>query len=335
MTDHMRQVVLDRYPDGIPVVEDFRIEEAPIPTPEDGEVLCETLYLSLDPYMRSQIAGRHMSGSVTPGDAMRGETISRVVSGGGDALPAGTLVRCFGGWSSHSVHPASEIFRLPEDFPEPSLALSTFGMPGLTAWAGLECLAKPVAGETVVIPAATGGVGAVAGQLAKAAGCRVIGIAGTDEKCREATENLGYDACINRRSEDVAEALRTHCPDGINVYFDLVGGPLLNTASTQLAIGARVLLCGLMADYNSSERPAGPPPGAWIIARAIVYGLVVYDFEVRRDEFLDRALSLHREGRLVAYEDRSYGLDSAPAAFCRLMAGENHGKAVVCLESAS
>ncbi|MFT7287675.1 MAG: NADPH-dependent curcumin reductase CurA [Halieaceae bacterium] len=331
MTKKLRQVVLERYPDGIPVAEDFRLVEVPLPEPGPGEVLCETLYLSLDPYMRSQIAGRHLSGTVVPGDAMRGETVSRVIASHVDAIPVGTLVRCFGGWRSHSVHPQSELFPLPGDFPAPSLALSTLGMPGLTAWAGLHCLANPVAGETVVIPAATGGVGAVAGQLAKAQGCRVIGIAGSDEKCLEATKNLGYDACINRHTDDVAQALRQHCPDGINVYFDLVGGPLLTAASKQLAIGARVLLCGLMADYNSNERPAGPPPGLWIVARAIVYGLVVYDFEVRRDEFLAEAIALLKAGRLRSYEDRSQGLDSAPAAFCRLMNGENHGKTVVCL----
>jgi len=331
MTSKLRQVVLERYPDGIPVAEDFRIVEAPLPDPAAGEVLCETLYLSLDPYMRSQIAGRHLSGSVAPGDTMRGETVSRVIASRVNSIPVGTLVRCFGGWRSHSVHPQSEVFPLPADFPAPSLALSTLGMPGLTAWAGLRCLAKPIAGETVVIPAASGGVGAVAGQLARTSGCRVIGIAGSDEKCRQATENLGYDACINRLSDDVDEALRQHCPDGINVYFDLVGGPLLTTASKQLAIGARVLLCGLMADYNSNERPAGPPPGLWIIARAIVYGLVVYDYEVRREEFLAEAIGLLNEGRLRSYEDRSQGLDSAPAAFSRLMRGENHGKSLVCL----
>ena len=162
-------------------------------------------------------------------------------------------------------------------------------MPGLTAWAGLHCLAKPRGGETVVISAATGGVGAVAGQLAQARACTVIGIAGSDEKCRQATQSLGYDHCLNRTTQAVGDALRALCPQGIHVYFDLVGGPLLSTASGQLAIGGRVLLCGLMADYNGRERLAGPPPGLWIRARATVFGLVVYDFEARHSEgTLDR-----------------------------------------------
>jgi len=302
-----------------------------MPEPGAGEVLCETLYLSLDPYMRSQMAGRHLSGGVAPGEVPNGETVSRVIASDSVALPAGTLVRGFGGWRSHSVHPVKTLTPLPEDFPAPSLALSTLGMPGLTAWAGLHCLAPPSAGETVLVSAATGGVGAVAGQLARARGCTVIGIAGGPEKCRVACEQLGYHHCIDRHQAKVAEQLRSLCPDGVDVYFDLVGGELLHIASEQLRTGARVLLCGLMAQYNSEERPAGPPPGLWIRARARVHGLVVYDFENRRDEFLRDALALYREGRLTPWEDRSDGLASAPEAFCRLMRGENRGKALVCL----
>lgn len=329
MSEPWRQVVLDRYPDGAPVAEDFRIIETPLPEPSNGEVLCKTEYLSLDPYMRSQIAGRHLSGTIVPGDTMRGETVSRVVASRNPRLPEGALVRCPGGWRSHSLHPATQVSPLPADFPSPSLALSTLGMPGLTAWAGLHCLAKPLSGETVVISAATGGVGAVAGQLAQARACTVIGIAGSDEKCRQATQSLGYDHCLNRTTQALGDALRALCPQGIHVYFDLVGGPLLSTASGQLAIGGRVLLCGLMADYNGRERLAGPPPGLWIRARATVFGLVVYDFEARRDEFLAQALELYHAGKLRPWEEISEGLESAPRAFARLMRGENHGKVVV------
>ncbi|MEM6606287.1 MAG: NADP-dependent oxidoreductase [Pseudomonadota bacterium] len=329
MNGKMHQVLLDREPQGSPVTDDFRLREAELPEPADGQVLCETLFLSLDPYMRSQIAGRHLSGTIAPGDVMRGETVSRVLQSKHSDVAVGTLVRCFGGWQTHSVHSASEVHPLPPGFPAPSLALSTLGMPGLTAWAGLHCLAQPRAGETVVIPAATGGVGAVAGQLAKAKGCRVIGIAGSDEKCRQATETLGYDLCLNRKSGDLDAALSEACPEGIDVFFDLVGGEILTLCSSKLAVGARVLLCGLMADYNSKERPAGPPPGFWIRSRATVYGLVVYDYEHRRDEFLGQAIDLYNQGKLKAWEDTSDGIDSAPDAFARLMRGENRGKAVV------
>lgn len=331
-TETYQRVELAREPHGAPVEDDFRISELPMPDPGPGEVLCATEHLSLDPYMRSQIAGRHISGSIGIGDPMLGETVSRVLISNDPAFEPGDLVRCFGGWRTHSLHPGKELQRLPDDFPQSSLALSTLGMPGLTAWAGIHCLAKVNAGETVLIPAATGAVGSVASQLAKAAGCRVIGIAGTEDKCRLATNELGYDHCINRRTQDLPTELDKHCPDGIDVYFDLIGGKLLTQASERLAIGGRVLLCGLMADYNGESRTLGPPPGLWIRARAIAYGLVVYDFEHRRDEFLELASSLHREGRLISNEHVSHGLASAPSAFCQLMRGENTGKALVSME---
>ncbi len=328
MSDSLKRIELARMPEATPVPEDFILSELPLPSPGDGEVLCETLYLSLDPYMRSQIAGRHLSGSIKPGDPMMGETVSRVLASRSEQFDSGDLVRCFGGWATHSVHAEGALSRLLDDFPAPSLALSTLGMPGLTAWAGLHCLAQIRESDTVVIPAATGGVGAVAGQLARARGCTVIGIAGGAAKCRSALE-LGYSQCLDRHKGDLGDALDRACPDGIDVYFDLVGGPILNLASERLALGGRVVLCGLMADYNSAERPAGPPPGLWIRARAKVYGLVVYDFEDRRDEFLAEALPLFREGRLKGHEDMSEGIASAPEAFCRLMRGENQGKVVV------
>jgi NADPH-dependent curcumin reductase CurA len=329
----MRRVELARLPAGTPEAQDFRVTDLEIPKLAEGQILCATEFLSLDPYMRSQIAGRHLSGAIGVGDPMRGETVSRILRSRDPDFVEGDRVRCFGGWSSHSIHSANELTRLPRDFPQPSLALSTLGMPGLTAWAGLHCLAKPRSGETVVIPAATGGVGSVAGQLARHSGCRVIGIAGSDEKCRTAVARLGYHHCINRHDPDLVEALQAQCPDGINVYFDLVGGDLLTIASEQLAVGARVLLCGLMADYNSETRSPGPPPGLWIRARATVFGLVVYDFEPRRDEFLREAMALHAQGVLRSNEDISHGLETAPEAFCRLMRGENRGKVIVALEN--
>ena len=333
MSDEMQRVVLARTPEGIPVGEDFAVESLAVPHLSSGEVLCQTRYLSLDPYMRSQISGRHLSASIAPGDPMSGETVSIVLDSKAENFRPGDLVRCFGGWASHSVHSAPELFPLGKDFPAPSLALSTLGMPGLTAWAGLHCLAQIKAQDTVVIPAATGGVGAVAGQLARMSDCRVIGIAGSGRKCQLATRELGYDVCLDRKHDDFLSELDRVCPDGIDVYFDLVGGPLLTHASERLAQGGRVLLCGLMSEYNSQERTAGPPPGLWIRARAQVFGLVVYDFENRRRDFLDQVVPMYRAGRLKAHEDISTGLASAPEAFCRLMRGENNGKVVVDLDS--
>ncbi|GAB5415121.1 MAG: NADP-dependent oxidoreductase [Congregibacter sp.] len=331
-TQYAKQIELACYPEGIPRASDFQLREIALPALAEGEVLCATEYLSLDPYMRSQIAGRHISGTISPGDRMQGETVSRVLESRSPDFQPGQRVRCFGGWATHSIQPGDALSLLSDDFPEPaSLALSTLGMPGLTAWAGLRCLASMREGSAVLIPAATGAVGAVAGQLAKNAGCRVIGIAGGPQKCQLAVEKLGYSACIDRHEGSLGQALDEHFPDGIDIFFDLVGGELLNLASERLAVGGEVILCGLMAEYNSSERAAGPPPGLWIRARARVYGLVVYDFESRRSEFLEEAIALYRAGKLISNEDISYGIEAAPEAFARLMRGENRGKALVTL----
>jgi|TARA_B110000914_G_scaffold186065_1_gene169943 NADPH-dependent curcumin reductase CurA len=323
------QIQLASFPDGIPEPEHFAIVTVPVEPIADGQVLCETLYLSLDPYMRSQIAGRHMSGSVLVGDVMKGETVSRVVESKTPEFKAGDIVRCFAGWQKYSIHNAAELFPVDPNIKPLSYALSALGMTGLTAYAGMIWQAKVKPGDIVVIPAAIGGVGATAGQLAKIHGCKVIGIAGTDEKCLYAVKELGYDACINRKKENVAERLDELCPKGVDVFFDLVGGEILHLVSERLAVGARVILCGLMAEYNKETRAAGPPPGNWIKARAIVYGLVVYDFESRRDEFIAECLPYVLDGRLKMPEDKVVGLEAAPGAFCRLMGGENVGKAVV------
>ena len=334
MSEQMQHVVLASTPEGVPEERHFEVRSAPVPEPGEGEVLCVTEYLSLDPYMRGQIAGRHLSGAVKAGDTMLGETVGRVLLSNSEEFAPGDRVQGFGGWRTHWVLPADDLRKVPESFPQPSLALSALGMPGLTAWAGICRQAKPQAGETVVIPAAVGAVGSVAAQLARTRGCRVIGIAGSEQKCRLAREVLGYDDCVNRRDDDFPERLAAACPDGIDVYFDLVGGEMLSIASAQLAIGARVILCGLMADYNGPSQTPGPYPGLWIRARAIVYGLVVYDFESERQAFLDELLPLARSGELQMREDIADGIATAPAAFCRLMRGENVGKALVRMDAA-
>lgn len=328
MTDNI-QVRLAGIVEGSPEPEHFSVVTTDMPNMSAGQVLCETVYLSLDPYMRSQIAGRHISGAVAVGEVMKGETVSRVLQSADPRFNAGDIVRCPGGWQKYSVHSADQLSAVASEIKPVSYALSVLGMPGLTAYAGLIWQAKPRVGEVVVIPAAIGGVGATAGQLAKIHGCKVIGIAGTDEKCRYAVEVLGYDACINRKREDVAGRLDELCADGIDIYFDLVGGKMLQTASARLAVGARVILCGLMAEYNNKDRTGGPEPGLWIKARAIIYGLVVYDFEARRTEFIDDCLPYIHAGSLKMREDIADGLEQAPAAFCRLMRGENTGKAIV------
>ena len=324
-----RQIVLESTPQGIPTPEHFSLRNAPMLEPGADEVLCRTRYLSLDPYMRSQIAGRHPSGALVPGDVMKGETVSEVVRSNVAAFSPGQLVRCMGGWQAYSVHGAGDLHAVADGIEPPSFALSVLGMTGLTAYAGMVWQARVRAGECVVIPAMTGAVGSIAAQLCAARGARVIGIAGSGEKCRYAIESLGAADCIDRRSEDVEVRLGELCPDGIDVYFDLVGGPILHAACRHLAHYGRVVLCGLMAEYNRPSRSPGPAPGLLIARRAIVSGLVVYDYEPRRDEFIRECLPLVAQGKLRQREDTTVGLETAPAAFQRLMSGQNFGKVIV------
>ncbi|MEJ2533988.1 MAG: NADP-dependent oxidoreductase [Gammaproteobacteria bacterium] len=326
-----RQVRLARTPEGAPIEEDFEIAVVEAPKPGAGQVLCRTRYLSLDPYMRSQIAGRHLSGSIAPGDLMRGETVSEVIDSRAAGFERGQLVRGFGGWQEYSLHEGEDLALVHPDIEPPSYALSLLGMTGLTAWAGVTWQAQVKEGERVLIPAVTGGVGAAAAQFCRLAGATVIGVAGGPRKCRYAEKALGVETCIDRHGEDVPARLDALFPDGIDFYFDLVGGDLLAQASSRLALHARVVLAGLISEYNDPGRAPGPPPGDWIRARATVYGLVVYDFEARRDEFVAACLPHVKAGRLQQREDISHGIESAPAAFCRLMRGENFGKVIVAL----
>lgn len=323
------QIQVAAVPELEPSLEHFQSIEAPMPVAREGQVLCATQYLSLDPYMRSQLAGLHTSGSVSQGELMRGETLSKVIESKHPDFVVGDTVRCFGNWQQYSVHEASELTIQRQDIQPVSYGLSVLGMPGLTAYVGLMWIAKPKQGDVVLIPAATGAVGSTAGQLAKIEGCRVIGIAGSDDKCRYAVETLGYDTCINRKTEDLSERLNELCPNGVDVYFDLVGGETLNTVCTNLALNARVILCGLMEDYNKPGRTYGPKPGPIIGSRASLHGLVVYDWEARRDEFVDACLPYVAGGLLNMREDMGQGIQSAPHMFCKLMRGENEGKTIV------
>jgi NADPH-dependent curcumin reductase CurA len=262
---------------------------------------------------------------------MRGETVGEVVESTVPGFQPGQLVRCFGGWQEASVHPAAELHAVSPEIKPPSYALSLLGMTGLTAWAGMIWQAGVKAGDRVLIPAVTGGVGAAAAQFCNLHGAEVIGIAGGERKCRFAEQVLKVSACIDRHADDVAERLDELFPDGIDIYFDLVGGELLIQASERLALNSRVVLAGLISEYNSEERQPGPPPGFWIRARATVHGLVVYDFEPRREEFVQAVLPHLASGELGQREDVSHGLETAPAAFCRLMRGENFGKVIVAL----
>ncbi len=323
------RILLRRQSDGIPQAGDFSVTSAPIEQPADGQLLCETIYLSLDPYLRGKISGRHMSGSVLPGELMAGEAISRVVRSMHDGFAAGDIVAAHSGWQSDPVISADDARRIDPGMGPLSTFLGILGMPGLTAYAGLLRLGQPEPGDTVLVSAASGAVGSLVGQIAKIKGCRVVGIAGAPEKCAWVSDVAGFDDVVSYKTGDLREGLDRSCPDGIDVYFDNVGGDTLQAVMERLALGARVVLCGLMAQYNSNEMPPGPNPAFIIKARATVRGMVVYDHEDLRAEMVDSVSGWLREGKIKYLEDRSEGLESAPAAFSRLMQGLNVGKAIV------
>ena len=323
------QVLLKRRSQGIPVADDFETTAVPRTQPEDGQMLCETIYLSLDPYLRGKISGRHMSGSVAPGEVMAGEAISRVLESRANGYSAGDIVAAHSGWQSHPIVPADSCRRIDPTVGPLSTFLGILGMPGLTAYAGLLRLGEPKEGDTVLVSAASGAVGSLVGQIAKIKGCRVVGIAGAPEKCAWVTDVAGLDDVISYRSGDLREGLDRACPDGIDLYFDNVGGDMLQAAMERLALGARVVLCGLMAQYNSEDMPPGPNPAFIIKARATVRGMVVYDHEDLREQMVSDVSGWLRDGRIQYLEDRTPGLDNAAAAFSRLMQGDNVGKSIV------
>lgn len=328
MTNNTR-ILLRRQSDGIPNADDFEVTSAQIEQAGNGQLLCETIYLSLDPYLRGKISGRHMSGSVMPGELMAGEAISRVVESKHDGFSAGDIVAAHSGWQSDPVIDAAGARHIDPVVGPLSTFLGILGMPGLTAYAGLLRLGEPKAGDTVLVSAASGAVGSLVGQIAKLKGCRVVGIAGAPEKCAWVTDVAGFDDVVSYKTGDLREGLDRSCPDGIDVYFDNVGGDTLQAVMERLALGARVVLCGLMAQYNSNEMPPGPNPAFIIKARATVRGMVVYDHEDLRAEMVNEVSQWLRDGKIKYLEDRTEGLESAPEAFSRLMQGKNVGKAIV------
>jgi hypothetical protein len=326
-----RQVLLRRRPDGMPTVDDFEIVDRPIGPPAEGEVLRRTLYLSLDPYMRGRMSARaSYAAPVELGAVMEGGTVSEVVASRHPGFAPGDVVVGYDGWQSLAVG-APKVLRTIDPAAAPiSTALGVLGMPGFTAWYGLTEIGKPVAGETVVVSAAAGAVGSVVGQLARLRGCRAVGVAGGAAKCSFVAGTLGFDACVDHRSDRLAADLAAACPDGIDVYFDNVGGAVLDAALRLANVRARIPLCGLISQYNATQPVPGPNWGVLLVRRILVQGFIISDhWATHFDAFLRECAPLVQDGRLAYREDVVDGLDAAPTAFLGLFEGRNLGKLLV------
>jgi hypothetical protein len=325
-----RQIVLRSRPIGAPRPADFALVETPLPRPGDGQVLCRTIYLSLDPYMRGRIsAARSYARSVELGQVIVGGTVSEVVESRASGLAPGDIVLGYDGWQEYAVASASALRRLDPGGPPIATALGVLGMPGLTAYVGLLDIGQPQAGQTVVVSAASGGVGSVVGQIAKIKGCRVVGVAGAREKCEWVVKELGFDACVSHRESDLLGVLGKACPAGIDVYFENVGGEVLKAVLRLINVGARIPLCGLISQYNAVEPPPGPDLRPLLFNRARLQGFIISDHLDRVPDFLRDATQWLREGRLKYREDIVEGLARAPEAFIGLLDGRNFGKLLV------
>jgi NADPH-dependent curcumin reductase CurA len=325
------QFRLAARPQGMVGREHFDYVEEPVPELKDGEVLVKILYISLDPAMRGWMAeGRSYIQPVEIGEVMRAGTVGRVVESKGRKLAVGDHVSGWLGVQEYAVCEENAVLKVnTQDVPLPTY-LGALGMPGVTAYFGLLEVGAPKEGETVVVSGAAGAVGSVVGQIAKLKGCRVVGIAGGPEKCKWIVDELGLDAAIDYKSEDVNVALREQCPEGVDVYFDNVGGDILDAALARLARGARVVICGAISQYNNLDAVKGPSNYmSLLVNRARMEGFVVVDYMSRAPEATCEMAGWIADGRLVAREDVVEGFERFPDALVKLFRGENVGKLVL------
>jgi NADPH-dependent curcumin reductase CurA len=330
-----RRIVLARRPKGAPGAEDFRLETQPVPSAGPNQVLLRTRYLSLDPYMRGRMnEGRSYVKPVALGAPMTGQTVSVVQHSNISPFKVGDLVLANVGWQDYGLSDGSDLVRIDAAMPRPSYALGVLGMPGLTAYVGLLDIGQPRAGETVVVAAAAGAVGSVVGQIARIKGCRAIGVAGGREKCEYALKTLGFDECLDHHEAELPGRLAAACPNGIDVYFESVGGAVLGAVLPLLNIGARVPLCGLIAWYNLERLPEGGDRTPLLLTtvlrqRVKVQGFIIYDHYKRAPAFQQDMSGWLREGRVHYREEIIDGLESAPQGLMGLLRGENFGKLIV------
>lgn len=324
-----QQILLKSRPVGEPKESDFALVETAIAEPGEGEVLKRTIYLSLDPYMRGRMSDRESyAAPVELGSLMVGGTVSQVIKSNHPEFSAGDFVLGYDGWQAYGVS-KGDLRKLDPNQAPISYALGVTGMPGMTAYCALLDVGQPKAGETVVVSAASGAVGSVAGQIAKIKGCRVVGVAGSDAKCDYVVKELGFDTCINRKTQELSSALKAACPNGIDVYFDNTAGPILEAVLQQINIGARIPLVGLISQYNIENPPPGPNLMPLLVKRALIKGFLVGDYQQRMSNFLNDVSQWLQEGKLKYKEDVVEGLENAPRAFMGLLQGKNFGKLIV------
>ncbi|MSP01731.1 MAG: NADP-dependent oxidoreductase [Acetobacteraceae bacterium] len=329
-TTMRRSVVLKRRPHGEPGAADFTIQEDPIPTPGAGQVVTRTIWLSIDPYMRGRLREEQTYAvAIQVGEVMTGETVGEVIGSNHSEFVAGDIVVGARGWQTHSVTDGARLVKVPRDGAPLSAWLGVLGMPGATAYAGITEICKPKAGETMVVSAASGAVGSIAGQLAKRAGARVVGIAGGPEKCLWVQDSLGLDACVDHRSRDLRTELKAECPDGIDAYFENVGGAVQEAVFAQLNPFARVAMCGMVSQYNEAVFPPGPNLGFVVGKRVLIQGFIVSDRPERLTEWRMLAGPLVADGGLIYREDVHDGLENAPNALAGILSGQNFGKLLI------
>ncbi|MEN3950144.1 NADP-dependent oxidoreductase [Iodidimonas sp. SYSU 1G8] len=330
MSDINRQFMLARIPSG-PLTQDcFRLERGAIPMPGDGEVLVKARYVSLDAANRAWMQGATYRDAIEAGTVMAGGVLGEVVqSRHGDFAP-GDLVSGDCGWQDYAARPGKVLRKVTPTDPLSHL-LSIYGITGLTAYFGLIEVGRPKAGETVVVSAAAGAVGNVVGQIAKVLGCRVVGIAGSDDKCRWLTDELGFDEAVNYKSGPLYKTLKAACPGGIDVYFDNVGGDVFETVLFQMNLLGRIACCGAVSAYDGTPPAHGPRgvPGLFVVKRLTVRGFIVSDFFEQRDEALEQLRAWVADGRLKVIEDVISGFEALPEALIGLLNGENRGKRMV------
>ncbi|CAI0756085.1 NADP-dependent oxidoreductase [Serratia entomophila] len=331
-----RRLLLASRPRGEPTANNFHLDTAPTPQPAAGQVLLRTVYLSLDPYMRGRMSDApSYAAPVEVGQVMVGGTVSRVVASQHPGFKTGDWVLGYAGWQDYALSDGSGLRNLGPDQKHPSRLLGVLGMPGFTAYMGLLDIGQPQQGETLVVAAASGAVGSVVGQIGKLKGCRVVGVAGGAEKCRYVVEELGFDACIDHRAADFAAQLAAACPQGIDVYYENVGGAVFDAVMPLLNAKARIPVCGIIAHYNATQLPPGPDrlamlEGLILRKRIRMQGFIIFDdYASGYDDFLQQMGAWVEQGKIKFREDIVDGLENAPQAFIGLLQGKNFGKLVI------